>query len=443
MLNGRNKPDETEELLQQYRTLTEVIPQIVWTAKPDGGVDYVNHKWFEYTGMSFEQTRDWGWQPALHGDDIEPVTLKWKESLASGLPFEFEMRFRRHDGIYHWFLVRALALRDGSGSIVKWCGTNTDINEQKSHIDDLEQRIIEDPVKLRQGLPPAPKSVFAERYVIEGVLSTGGMGSIYRAKHMHIGRVVAIKILHPFLNGNLKLLKQFKQEAEAASGLIHPNIVTVFDFGITKSGEPFLVMDYIDGQSLDEILHYERRIELERLLRIFIQICEGMQEAHSKGIIHCDIKPGNIMLGHGDGGKEIAKIVDFGIARINPKDLGSGQQQTVDFAVMGSPRYMSPEQCLAGDLDERSDIYSLACVMYECIVGRPVFDDITVYELFNKHVNHPPKHFASICPELDLPKSLEDLLFAMLEKSPDMRPQTAQEIRRQLLVIYRQLFADF
>ena len=105
MLNGRSQKaaniDQTEELLRQYRTLTEVIPQIVWTAKPDGNVDYVNNRWYEFTGMDFEQTRDWGWQPALHPDDMEVVSLRWRESLTSGEPFEAEMRFRRTDGVYH------------------------------------------------------------------------------------------------------------------------------------------------------------------------------------------------------------------------------------------------------------------------------------------------------------------------------------------------------
>lgn len=426
--------------------MTEVIPQIVWTARTDGGIDYVNYKWFEFSGMNFEQTRDLGWQPALHPDDIEPVALQWKESLSNGRPFECEMRFRRVDGVYRWHLVRALPLRNEQGTIVKWCGTNTDIHEQRVHIDDLEKRIIEDPVKLKQGNLPTPKAVFAERYVIEGVLTTGGMGSIYRARHLHMGRIVAIKILHPFLHGNLKLIKQFQQEAEVAAGLIHPNVVTIFDFGISKSGEPFLVMDYIDGHSLDEILNSEKTLSLRRFLRLFIQVCDGLQEAHNKGIVHCDIKPGNIMIGKkgdakGEQTRECPKIVDFGIARINPKDLGISEKRTMDFAVSGSPRYMSPEQCVGGSVDERSDIYSLACVMYEAITGRPVFDDLTVYELFNKQVNYPPRPFEKICPQLKLPAELEALLFEMLAKAPEKRVQSAREVRRRLMMIYHQLAA--
>ncbi len=440
MLNGHNRTDPAQELLWQYRTLTEVIPQIVWTALPDGSIDYVNNKWFEFTGLDFENIKEFGWQPALHPDDIDPVALKWKECLATGQQFDGEMRFRRLDGVYHWHLVRALPLRDQTGTIVKWCGTNTDINDQKSHIEDLEHRIIEDPGKMKQGLAPLPKSVFADRYVIDGVLTTGGMGNIYRARHIHMGRVVAIKILHSFLHGNLKLAKQFQQEAEAAAGLIHPNIVTVFDFGISKTGQPFLVMDYIEGSSLEDIINTENHMDVQRVLRLFIRVCDGLQEAHSKGVVHCDIKPGNIMVGKRDG-KEWPKIVDFGIARINPRDLSHDQRRTMDFSVAGSPRYMSPEQCVGDAVDERTDIYSLACVMYECLTGRPVFDDITVYELFNKHVNYPPKEFNKVRPDLNLPASLERLLFDMLEKAPDKRVQSAQEVRRRLMVICRQLAA--
>ena len=443
MLNGRrpNDPNDPEELLRQLRTLTEVIPQIVWSAGADGTIDYVNHKWLEYSGVDFAQTQKLGWQPALHPDDIDMVSLNWRECLVTGEAFECEARLRRFDGVYHWHLMRALPLKETSGKIVKWCGTNTDINDQKSHIDDLEKRIMEDPAKLKQTWAPANKTMFADRYVIEGVLSTGGMGSIYRAKHIHMARVVAIKILHPFLHGNLKLIKQFRQEAEAAAGLIHPNIVTVFDFGVTKSGEPFLVMDYIDGKSLENIVNEDGHLELQRFMRIFIQVCEGLQEAHSKGIVHCDIKPGNIVLGNTETGKEVPKIVDFGIARINPREVKLEQKATMDFSVAGSPRYMSPEQCVGEEVDERSDIYSLACVMYECLTGRPVFDDITVYELFNKHVNYPPKSFDKICPELRLPAALEELLMEMLEKKAEMRVQTAQEVRRRLLTIYREMVA--
>jgi serine/threonine-protein kinase len=331
-------------------------------------------------------------------------------------------------------------MKDGSGAVVKWCGTCTDINDQRSHIEDLEKRIIEDPAKLINGLAPASRSVFAERYLIDGVLSTGGMGNIYRARHIHMGRVVAIKILHSFLHGNLKLAKQFQQEAEAASGLIHPNIVTVFDFGVSKTGQPFLVMDYIEGKSLEDLINEQGHIDLLRCLRLFIRICDGLQEAHSKGIVHCDIKPGNIVIGRKDG-KECPKIVDFGIARINPRELTHAERQTMDFSVAGSPRYMSPEQCVGAMVDERSDIYSLACVMYECLTGRPVFDDLTVYELFNKHVNYPPKPFAKVCPDLKLPDELEQLLFDMLEKTAEQRVQDASIVRRRLMTIYRQLAA--
>lgn len=440
MLNGLNKPHRTEEMLRQCRILTEIMPQIVWTARADGELDYVNSKWFEYTGVKFENLAGRGMLSVVHDDDQEAVTLQWKDCLASGRPFEGELRLRRNDGVYRWHLMRALAMRDGNGTVVQWCGTCTDINDQKTHIEDLEKRIIEDPAKLAHGLAPASKTIFAERYLIEGVLSTGGMGNIYRAKHIHMGRVVAIKILHSFLHGNLKLTKQFQQEAEAASGLIHPNIVTVFDFGISKTGQPFLVMDYIEGKSLEDLLNEQGHIETLRCLRLFIRICDGLQEAHSKGVVHCDIKPGNIVIGRKDG-RECPKIVDFGIARINPRDLSQAEKQTMDFSVVGSPRYMSPEQCIGALIDERSDIYSLACVMYECLTGRPVFDDLTVYEIFNKHVNYPPKPFSKVRPDLKLSPALEKLLFKMLEKAADKRVQTVSEVRRRLMTIYRQLAA--
>ncbi|MGH9548900.1 MAG: serine/threonine protein kinase, partial [Terriglobales bacterium] len=187
---------------------------------------------------------------------------------------------------------------------------------------------------------PLVGTVFAERYVIESVLGLGGMSIVYKAKHRLMNRTVAIKMLHKKLVADVLSLERFKLEAQAASSLSHTSIITVYDFGVTPDGEPFFVMDCLEGENLKELIDRKGAIPWERSLPIFKQICEGLDAAHKKGIVHRDLKPANVVLLKDDDGIEHVKLVDFGIAKILPQSGQQVQHLTQTGEVFGSPIYM-------------------------------------------------------------------------------------------------------
>jgi serine/threonine protein kinase len=281
---------------------------------------------------------------------------------------------------------------------------------------------------------PLVGKVFAERYQIESLLGFGGMSVVYKAKHRLMDRTVAIKMLHANIKNDRVSLERFRLEAQAASSLNHQNIITVYDFGVTPQGDAFFVMDFLDGESLADLLERKGRLPWERSFSIFKQICDGLGAAHRKSIVHRDLKPANVVLIK-DEGTEIVKLVDFGIAKLLP---GSGKQQmqlTKTGEVFGSPIYMSPEQCLGKDLDNRSDLYALGCLMYETLTGEPPLLGETFLETLNKHVGEMPRAIAETVPDAKVPAELEQIIFKCMAKDPKDRFQSAEEIRDRLSVL--------
>jgi serine/threonine-protein kinase len=276
-------------------------------------------------------------------------------------------------------------------------------------------------------------TVLADRYEIQEKIGTGGMGHVYKAKHLLMKRLVAIKLILPQYAANATALKRFQHEAQAASHLNHPNILTVYDFGVTPQGLPYLVMDLLDGTNLSAVVETEGYLRQDRAINIFAQTCSALAHAHQKNVIHRDLKPGNIMLVDYDGHKDRVKIVDFGMAKILSAVDGEKEDLTKAGEVFGSPMYMSPEQCMAKELDGRSDIYSLGCVMYRTLTGKPAVAGSTAMECFNKHANGEPEPFASTCPELNLSANLEFIVFKAMAKDPADRFQTMLELRDALL----------
>lgn len=278
--------------------------------------------------------------------------------------------------------------------------------------------------------------VIADKYEIIGTLGDGGMGSVYKAKHKLMKRIVAIKTLHPHLVASAAALKRFQQEAQAASSLNHPNILTIHDFGLTDQGIPYLVMDFLEGVSLASLLADGAHLELDRSIDIFMQTCAGLYHAHQKGIVHRDLKPGNIMLVDVDGTPDFVKIVDFGIAKLLPTSGLDASQLTQTGQVFGSPLYMSPEQCRAvADIDGRADIYALGCLMYRTLSGMPPFIGNDQIECMYKHVHENPASFHNVCPELNLPESIEHIIFKCMMKEPADRYQTMNDVRDALTAI--------
>ncbi|HEY9676627.1 MAG TPA: serine/threonine-protein kinase [Drouetiella sp.] len=271
--------------------------------------------------------------------------------------------------------------------------------------------------------------IFENRFEIVEVLGRGAVGVVYEARHLGLGKLVAIKMLLSAHVTDESEYRRFQQEAQAASSLSNQNIINVTDFGLSAEGYPYLVMEYLRGESLTKVLE-AGRLNLDEFLHIFQQVCSGLQAAHKKGMVHRDIKPSNLMLIDTEDATRVVKIVDFGLAKaILP---GADQSLTATGMVVGTPLFMSPEQCRGKDLDQRSDIYSLGCVMYAALTGRYPFEGESTMDTIYKHMVEPPPPFAQMCPELNLPASIEKVILKSVEKDPANRQQSMAELSQEL-----------
>lgn len=275
-------------------------------------------------------------------------------------------------------------------------------------------------------------STIGDKYEILAVIGGGAMGLVYKARHTLMKRVVAVKMLHPNMLPDAGTVKRFQKEAEALSCLNHPNILTVFDFGVSTQGQPYLVTDYLEGQTLGELLEQNQRLEWPRTLSIFLQVCGALSHAHKNGVIHRDIKPSNIMLTEFEEHTDFVKILDFGIAKVMTEHTEDSSQLTRTGEVFGSPLYMSPEQCRGKPLDARSDIYSLGCVIYRTLTGQPAFFGQDLVECLYKHVNEDAPLMTEVCPEAEIPPELQRVVLTCLKKDPLERYQTMVELKEAL-----------
>ncbi|MDZ4835218.1 MAG: serine/threonine-protein kinase [Candidatus Melainabacteria bacterium] len=275
---------------------------------------------------------------------------------------------------------------------------------------------------------------FANRYKILSIVGQGGMSTVYKAQHTYMERIVAVKLLHPHLVSDPVSVQRFQQEAKAAASLCHANIITVFDFGVTEDGLAFLVMDYLEGPSLGDLLDRAGAVPPDEAVDIFRQVLKGLSHAHRKGVVHRDLKPRNLVLAVDEDGTVQVKIVDFGIAKMVPQDGAESQHLTQTGEVFGSPIYMSPEQCSGQPLDLRSDIYSWGCVMFETLTGSPPFLGKNAVETMSMHVNDDPPNFKEIAPNANIPRELQDVVIGCLRKDPKKRYQNTAEILEALPV---------
>ncbi len=275
-------------------------------------------------------------------------------------------------------------------------------------------------------------TTIADKYEILSELGQGGMSVVYKARHLLMKKAVAIKVLLPQLVLNPQSLKRFQQEASASSSLSHPNVITVYDFGVSAQGLPYLVMDLLHGDSLAEEVRNNGPLELGRALKIFVQAADALYEAHRKGIIHRDIKPSNIMLVSTDTNEDLVKIVDFGIAKVLPQEGEDFQKLTQTGEIFGSPFYMSPEQCMGQAPDARSDIYSFGCLMYEALTGKPPLVGSHALETMYKHMNEMPQGLANLKCEPQVRERVEAVILKALAKEPGQRYQTMKELEDEL-----------
>lgn len=273
--------------------------------------------------------------------------------------------------------------------------------------------------------------ILDNKYGIVKRLGIGGMSVVYQARDLSLGRNVAIKMM-PLQSGHsTQDLPRFQQEAQTISRLKHHNLVTVFEFSVNHI-PPYLVMEYIEGKSLAEVLASEGPFGLERGINVLRQVCSALSHAHENGVVHRDLKPANILLQKTPTGEEVVKIVDFGIAKIVQQDNAEAQNFTRSGEILGSPLYMSPEQCQGKKLDHRSDIYSMGCVLYAMFVGSPPFQGPTAFETIQMHMHEQPDSISSRRRDLAYALELDAVLFKAMAKEPSLRYQTVMELDETL-----------
>lgn len=275
-----------------------------------------------------------------------------------------------------------------------------------------------------------PGTIFAERYQIISTLGRGSTGVIYKAMHMFLQRMVALKVLHPQLVREPESVARFGREAQAVSSLDHPNIISVHDFGITNEGLPYLVMDYAEGHTLGDRIKNQGHIEARLAIPIFMQACDALSHAHSRGVMHRDVKPGNILLVKDETGAEVLKVVDFGIAKMPEGDQALQITQNGD--VLGSPLYMSPEQCMGGQLDYRTDIFSLGCVMFMVLAGVEPFVGENVLDTMYRRTIENAKPISVVRPGIEVPHVLDLIVMKALSRNINKRYQTMDALRADL-----------
>lgn len=271
-------------------------------------------------------------------------------------------------------------------------------------------------------------STLMEKYELVGRLGDGGMSVVFKAKHRLLSRMVAVKFLNSESYRHPHLQKRFLQEAQITSSLSHPNIITVYDFGINVDGQPYLVMDYVDGPTLAQLLERGGPVPEKEAVQLFSQVASALSFAHSRGVVHRDVKPGNVILSFRSGEPICAKVLDFGLAQIDQKPELPEQRITQHGCALGSPLYMSPEQCQGRPVDARSDMYSFGCLMYEVLKGAPPFRGETAFDTMNLHVHHVP-------PRLDdfiSSANLRHVIGRCLAKAPEERFASAQELTHEL-----------
>jgi serine/threonine-protein kinase len=282
--------------------------------------------------------------------------------------------------------------------------------------------------------PFLQREILGGEFRILDKIGTGGMGSVYRASQPAMARTVAIKILHPQLALRKDLISRFRREARAMSQLTHPNTVKVFMYGqLEGDNSLYIVMEHLEGQNLSRLVKREGPLSVPRAIAILVQVCGALQEAHEKGIVHRDLKPENIFLCRNGGLQDFPKVLDFGLAKITETEMRPGSiQLTQEGMVFGTPEFMSPEQAQGKILDHRSDIYSLAIILYEALTTKLPFRAQTPMDYLQKHVLEQPIPLDSRVANLQFPPGLGQVIERALAKQREARFGSALEFAEAL-----------
>jgi serine/threonine protein kinase len=278
-----------------------------------------------------------------------------------------------------------------------------------------------------------------DKYRIEQRLGIGGMGTVYRARHLLIDRPVAVKVLNPRFVEDEAAQVRFRREAKAAGRLQHANAVAVTDFGSTSDGYVYIVMELLEGRTLRDVLAKQAPLDTARAVSLMLQTAAAVAAAHEAGIIHRDLKPANIFIVQNSEVPAVVKVLDFGIAKLAAESLDDDDSGTLTLvgAMIGTPRYMSPEQCDGAELTPAADVYSLGVILYEMITGVVPFSGSTPLAIAMKHASEPPRRPSEFAA--NIPLALEEVTLHALEKRPEDRPANAAEFRRELLATAERL----
>ncbi|MGC4001209.1 MAG: protein kinase [Anaeromyxobacter sp.] len=283
----------------------------------------------------------------------------------------------------------------------------------------------------RAGPPSLLGLIVADRYRLIGPLGEGGMGSVYKAEHIRMGKALAVKILRGDFARDPQAVARFRAEAQLVSRLSHPHTIAVFDFGeIERLGGFYLAMEYVPGRDLAHALRYDGPFHESRAAHLAVQVLGSLAEAHEAGIVHRDMKPGNLMLMQTRPGEDFVKVLDFGIAKLRDD---AGASTTSVGAIVGTPNYLAPEQARGDALDARADLYALGCVLYELISGRPPFVAANPLAIVSAHLNEKPQPLTELVPGVS--RRFAELVHQALEKDPDRRFASADAMRDAILAL--------
>jgi eukaryotic-like serine/threonine-protein kinase len=292
------------------------------------------------------------------------------------------------------------------------------------------------PLKMSEADDPLVGTVVAERYLVQKRLGQGGMGRVYLALQVLIDRPCALKIIKPAMARDPDMLVRFQREASNAGRVSHPNVASVYDFGSTGDGVVYLAMEYVEGETLSQLVKREGPLPPPRALRVARQIADALHAAHELNIVHRDLKPDNVMITRGRDGTDLVKVVDFGIARI----MGSETQQVTGTGLaIGTPEYMSPEQIVAGPIDGRTDIFSLGLVLYRSLTGRLPWEGADAQEAIMQRLGVPRKTLLELMPSVEWPPSLQQVLDRTLAIRAENRYQSAADVAHDLAYVTQTL----
>jgi serine/threonine protein kinase/tetratricopeptide (TPR) repeat protein len=293
-------------------------------------------------------------------------------------------------------------------------------------------------------------TVIGGRYYVRRLIGEGGMGRVFEAEHIDIGRRVALKILHPAYSQTPDLVERLRREARAASKISHPNVVDVTDSGTTPDGAFFFVMEYLEGIELGELIYREGKLDVARALHIGAQISRAIQAAHEVNVIHRDIKPENVLILTRDGQKDFVKVLDFGIAKSgkdsdleNEKDTNGDLRRRLTHPgmTMGTPEYMAPEQAAGRPADPRSDVYAVGGLVYEMLSGKAPYEGQNFMEILHKKATTMPASLISL--REDIPPELDAIVMRSMAREPDQRQRSMEEFGRELTALATTLFPGF